>query len=127
MNYLFQERHGKVLVVKVNNINKKNAWNREIYFELSQILNTAGTDDSISIVVLTGKGGVGSFYTSGNDLNQGAEAFSDLETYKETIYNFIKAFIDFPKILIAIINGPALGIGMTTAALCDVVYASDTV
>lgn len=129
---LIQERHGKLLVIKINNPKKKNALNRNTYLELALILNTAATDDSITIVALTGNGGVGSFYTSGNDITQGANDIgNDFESYmkssKENIYNFVKAFIDFPKILIAVVNGPCLGIGMTTAALCDVVYASETV
>lgn len=131
-NQLIQERHGKLLVIKINNPKKKNALNKQTYQELAQILNTAGTDDSISIVALTGSGGVGSFYTSGNDVTQGLQGLTgDMEEYmqssKQNIYNFVKAFVDFPKLLIAVINGPCLGIGMTTAALCDVVYASDTV
>lgn len=132
MEGLIQERRGKLLVIKINNPKKKNALSRQTYLELAYILNTSGKDDSISVVALTGNGGVGSFYTSGNDITQGAEAIAgDFEAYmkssKENIYNFVKAFVDFPKVLIAVVNGPCLGIGMTTAALCDVVYASDTV
>lgn len=128
---LIQERHGKLLVIKINNPRKKNALNRQTYQELAYILNSAGKDDSISVVALTGNGGVGSFYTSGNDVTAAANIGNDFEAYmlqtKQNIYNFVRAFVDFPKVLIAVINGPCLGIGMTTAALCDVVYASDTV
>lgn len=39
----------------------------------------------------------------------------------------MESFIDFPKPLIAAVNGPAMGLAVTTLALCDVVYASDKV
>lgn len=49
---------------------------------------------------------------------------------KERIFafrKFVAAFIDYPKLLIAVVNGPAVGIAVTTLAHCDVVYASDKV
>lgn len=39
--------------------------------------------------------------------------------------DFTKALITFPKPVIAVVNGPAVGLGMAMLPLCDIVYASD--
>lgn len=39
--------------------------------------------------------------------------------------NLVQSFIRFPKLLVAIVNGPAIGIAATVIALCDVIYASE--
>lgn len=41
--------------------------------------------------------------------------------------NFVSSFIRFPKVLVAAVNGPAVGISVTTLALCDLVYAAEKV
>ena len=40
---------------------------------------------------------------------------------------FVSSFIQFPKPLIAAVNGPAVGISVTLLGLCDLVYAADNV
>lgn len=40
---------------------------------------------------------------------------------------YVKAYIDFPKPLIAVINGPAVGVSVTLLGLFDVVYATERV
>lgn len=45
--------------------------------------------------------------------------------YLRVCRNFVNCFIDFPKPLVAAVNGPAVGIAVTLLGLFDVVYASD--
>ena len=40
---------------------------------------------------------------------------------------FVSTFIQFPKPLIAAVNGPAVGVSVTLLALCDLVYAAENV
>lgn len=50
---------------------------------------------------------------------------SAVEKGAEIFQKFVESLIQFPKILIALVNGPAVGIMVTTLPLFDVVYASD--
>jgi peroxisomal 3,2-trans-enoyl-CoA isomerase len=55
---------------------------------------------------------------------------NDVQTAMEEgrirVKKFVERFITFPKILIGFINGPAIGISVTTLALFDGVYASSS-
>ncbi|XP_006888788.1 PREDICTED: enoyl-CoA delta isomerase 2, mitochondrial [Elephantulus edwardii] len=115
-----------ITTITFNRPTKKNAITTEMYHEIMRALEAASKDDS-AITVLTGNG---DYYCSGNDLNN----FTDIppggveEKAQQSailLRNFVDCFIDFPKPLVAVVNGPAVGISVTTLGLFDIVYASD--
>ncbi|EAT44956.1 AAEL003709-PA [Aedes aegypti] len=125
--HLIIEQFGNVRRITINNPRKKNALNMQAYGDLTEQLNAADRDDSVSVVVLMG---VGDFYSSGNDIsailtsNQSVE--ERLKTSNQKLFDMVKAFYNFSKLLIGVVNGPAIGIAATTVILCDVLYMVDT-
>ncbi|XP_055038323.1 enoyl-CoA delta isomerase 2 [Misgurnus anguillicaudatus] len=115
-----------ITTIRLNRPEKKNAITVEMYNELTEALELAGKDDSV-ITVMTGSG---DYYCSGNDLNNftnlpagGVEALA--KESGELLRRYVKAYIDFPKPLIGVINGPAVGVSVTLLGLFDVVYATE--
>nr|CAD7606092.1 unnamed protein product [Timema genevievae] len=95
-----------------------------MYEEISIALERAAHNDQIVIVALTG---VGEYYSSGNDITSsfGGNMEDVVAAASKKFENLVETFINFPKILVAVVNGPAIGIAVTTLGLCDVVFASD--
>ncbi|XP_069073649.1 enoyl-CoA delta isomerase 2-like isoform X2 [Pleurodeles waltl] len=129
-----QHKYETLLVNTGNNITKiilnrpekKNAITTKMYNEVIQALDEAGKDDSV-LTVLTGNG---DYYCSGNDLNNFANVSLDTKEKSARdggvlLERFVSSFIDFPKPLIAVVNGPAVGISVTLLGLFDIVYATD--
>jgi peroxisomal 3,2-trans-enoyl-CoA isomerase len=119
-----------IRTLTLNRPDKLNALNLNLYQAIPRALSD--TSDPSSITVVTGNG---SFFSSGNDLmnfapmvfNPTPEAIRDLAAASRTLLeNYVAAFIDFPGILVGVVNGPAVGISATTLALFDVVYAVNT-
>ncbi|KAI8126232.1 hypothetical protein FF38_05496 [Lucilia cuprina] len=123
---LHVEKQDKLVVVKFNNPKKKNCVNRVAYGEIARVLQEAGQDDSTTLVVFTG---VGDFYTAGNDLSQSSD-IEDMNVYiresNEIFKNMVRSFIECPKIIVSLVNGPCIGIGTTLAGISDLVWCSET-
>ncbi|XP_008829887.1 enoyl-CoA delta isomerase 2, mitochondrial isoform X1 [Nannospalax galili] len=111
--------------ITFNRPTKKNAITFQMYNQIIEALKTASTDNS-AITVFTGNG---DYYSSGNDLTNFTSAAGGMEEAAKTgavvLRNFVNSFIDFPKPLIAVVNGPAVGISVTLLGMFDAVYASD--
>ncbi|OBZ87701.1 Enoyl-CoA delta isomerase 2, mitochondrial [Choanephora cucurbitarum] len=84
----------------------------------------AASCDDVKVVVLTGRG---KFYTSGQELVlpevTDGNAQEEMDRRRQTTSDLVAEMICFPKLLIGAVNGPSIGFGTTTLALCDVVYS----
>ena len=93
-----------------------------MFEEVCHALFQAGKDESVSFVVITG---AGKYFSSGKEL--AGFSLDNPIAIGGPEGEFISAFINFPKPLVAAVNGPAIGIGVTSLALCDFVYAANSV
>ncbi|XP_078724889.1 enoyl-CoA delta isomerase 2-like isoform X2 [Lampetra fluviatilis] len=71
----------------------------------------------------------GDYFCSGNDLSNftnmppGGIKQMALDA-AEVLRRFVSSFIEFPKPLVAVVNGPAVGVAVTLLGLYDAVYAT---
>ncbi|XP_017020576.1 enoyl-CoA delta isomerase 2 [Drosophila kikkawai] len=123
---LVVEQQGKLLVVKFNNPRKKNCINRSAYQEITRVLTEVNGDEGVAILVFTG---VGEYFTAGNDLSQSGQTDDINEFLRQSNAIFkamVLSFVNCKKVVIALVNGPAIGIGATIVGLSDVAWCSDT-
>jgi len=118
-----------VLTVTLNRPTKKNSLSFAMYRDLIDLVNNAAKDDSVNFFVLTS---TGDFFSSGNDLSNFTESLKKGTDIKimahdasELVREYIAAFIDFPKPMLALVPGPSIGVSCTVLGLFDIVYASD--
>lgn len=116
-----------IRTIVLNRPTKFNAITYKMYSEIQRALDEAAKIDSIVVTMITG---AGNYYCSGNDLSnfmnippEGPQKLA--ADAKEILKEFVSSFIRFPKVLVAAVNGPAVGISVTTLPLCDLVYASE--
>lgn len=95
---------------------------RELFKEWLSALHWAEDNESVRVMVQTG---AGKYYSSGKDLGPTMHETYGQEVEEEmnVIESLINALINFPKPCIAAVNGPAIGLSVTSLALFDFVYA----
>jgi len=125
---LLIKKENGVMTITKNRPSKKNAINFTMYDELVRALKEGAADDSVVLTVMTGSG---DFYCSGNDLGNFMNISPDqmqAQAIKggEILEEYVNTYIDFPKPLIGVVNGPAVGVSVTVLGLFDAVYATQS-
>jgi len=116
------ERRGHIALLTLNRPEARNAISPEVSQEMAALLDMIEADDELRAVVITGNGEV---FSAGADLKVVAQGRGmDIARGKGGFAGV--ATRDFPKPMIAAVNGPALAGGFEIVLSCDLVVAADT-
>ncbi len=120
---LLVEQKGPVLLITINRERALNALNRETVDELQKLFSYYWSDDSVRCVIITG---AGKAFVAGADITEIAElnGRTGADFSARGLY-LMKTIQNFPKPVIAAVNGFALGGGCELAMACDIRLASE--
>ena len=124
--FVQEDRHGAVMVLRLNRPEALNAINTEMARGLVHALLRASDDKSIHSVVLTG---AGKAFCAGGDLKfmrdvRQRKSYGEVEQLLIAGKEICMAIAMMPKIVIAAVNGHAAGAGMNLALAADMRFAS---
>ena len=126
---LFDVKDG-IATITLNRPDKLNAFTGRMMYEIIAALDITDADDNVKVVIFTGAGRA---FCAGADLSSGGDTFakggSDVQTKQGVprdggglvslrIYESLKP-------VIGVINGPAVGVGVTMTLPMDFRLASD--
>ncbi|KAF3934838.1 hypothetical protein ABW19_dt0201237 [Dactylella cylindrospora] len=124
---------GRIAKIIFNKPKKLNALNGPNYQRVGLLLREIAEMKDVTITIIMG---TGRFFSAGADVTQGRVVGSDIKDvpprmhYQSTFgaqnLELTRAFHDHPKVLIAALNGPAVGLSAAMIALCDLIYCVPT-
>ncbi|HSL64735.1 MAG TPA: enoyl-CoA hydratase-related protein [Gaiellaceae bacterium] len=114
-------RDGAVLTITLNRPDVLNAFTRAVHDQLGAALADAA-DRDVRAVVITG---AGRGFCVGQDLNEFRESPDIGAALRGTYHPNVRAIRALEKPVIAAVNGPAAGAGLSLACACDLRIASD--
>jgi 2-(1,2-epoxy-1,2-dihydrophenyl)acetyl-CoA isomerase len=122
MSEVLSRRDGAVMTITLNRPEVFNAFNAALHEALRAALEEAATPE-VRAVVITG---AGRGFCSGQDLKEFREAPGSIrERLEQTYHPNIRLIRTLEKPVIAAVNGPCAGAGLSFAAACDIRIASD--
>jgi len=120
---LLVEKKDDILIITVNREKALNALNDETITELQQVFNNHIDDASVRCVILTG---AGKAFIAGADIGELAAAnVAKGKAISEKGLNLMNTIQNYPRPVIAAVNGFALGGGCEIAMACDIRLASE--
>jgi hypothetical protein len=117
-------RTGDLLEITICRSERRNALGEEEWERLDAAVAEAEGDPTCQFVLMQGSG---DFFCSGADLDhiERAARLDALLALIETNTAILRRFERLPQIVLAALNGPAIGIGVHIALCADIIFAVD--
>lgn len=126
MSTITTTRDGDVLTLTLSRPEQGNAINTDLAADLLAAARDAAGDPAVRCVVLTG---AGRMFCVGGDIAEfsaaGDEAGPFIRALADTLHEAVLVLAGMAKPLIALVQGPAAGAGLSLAAAADIVIASE--
>ena len=128
--HIAYELQDGVLTITLDRPEQLNAFTTTMQNELIDACDRADADDSVRVIIVTGRG---RGFCAGADLSGGSNTFNassrgrstDISTYRDGGGQVTLRIFELKKPIIAAINGPAVGVGITMTLAMDMRLASD--
>ncbi len=114
-----------VATLTMNMPSRLNGWTQEMMVALREAFQRVAADQDTHAVILTG---TDPYYSAGVNLGGTIKLSHPRELHGLIVEHnqaLFDSFLDFPKPLLAAVNGPAIGASVTSATLCDGIIASE--
>src|SRR5688500_8000149 len=127
--HVLWEADGGVGQITLNRPDSLNAWTEDFGRELKQVITGDAADEGVRAVLITG---AGRGFSSGADLKAGFEPHPEdgmpnvSQTLHEVYHPIIVGIRELEQPVVAAVNGPAVGIGLSLALACDLILAAES-
>jgi enoyl-CoA hydratase/carnithine racemase len=127
------EVEDRILTITLDRPDKLNAFTPKMFHELLDAFDQADQDDDVRAVIVTGRGRA---FCAGADLSMGAQTFDDaaqggsggqqdIGAHRDEGGQLTLRIFQSTKPVIAAINGPAVGVGITMTLPMDIRLAAE--
>jgi 2-(1,2-epoxy-1,2-dihydrophenyl)acetyl-CoA isomerase len=120
--YIILEKKDRIATLTLNRPDRLNAFSLAMIKEARQAVNEVERDNTVRALIITG---MGRGFSAGLDM----DAFDELDSLPHReVRDFMHGWgnlYSLSKPTVAAINGPAVGIGLTIAMMCDLRVAAE--